>query len=64
MISMILSRRGRTDIRVLIDGAGNEGRNIVAFTEDLGERVGEGRSCLNCSEMEHSDIVAKSSTQK
>ena len=56
-------RAKATHVGILVDGARNETRNVVASAEDLGEGVAEGWRSLNSGEVEHADIVAVRETK-
>ena len=49
---------GETEVRVLVDCAGNEARDVGLRAEDLEEGVGEGGCGLNCGEVDLADVVA------
>lgn len=47
----------QTEVRVLVDSAGDEAWNIGSLAEYLGKRVGERRRCLDGSKVYFSDII-------
>ncbi len=47
----------KTYVWVLIDGTGDEGRDVVPITENLREGVRERWSSLNSGKVEHPDVV-------
>lgn len=48
---------GEAEVRVLVDGAGDEAGDVGLGAEDLGERVGEGGGGLDRDEVPLSDVV-------
>lgn len=49
---------GDAEVRVLVDRAGDEARDVGLGAEDLGERVGEGGGGLDRDKVPLADVVA------
>ena len=49
---------GKSEIRILINGARNQGWNILFITKYMREGVGERRSRLDGAEVKFADVVA------
>lgn len=47
----------KPEVGVLVYRAGDEARDIRNFAEYVRERVREGRSCLNGTEMDFADVI-------
>lgn len=48
----------QAEVRVLVDGAGDQARDVGLVAKDLRERVGEGRGRLDRDKVPLADVVA------
>jgi hypothetical protein len=59
VLQLLCHVTSKTEVRVLVDSAGDEAWNVGHRSEDLREGIGEGRCSLDCRKVDLAYVVSE-----